>query len=268
LDEGEVLLPPGSRFRVVGMLQQTDLTIVQLQELPSEEWILKLPQGSTADMLEQQLRQTEQDLGVAVQKLMDERMEKETAQQKCRELEKERALAEEQLTLCEAREQQLQDIRHDLKQELRWTEQTRGEALQKLTDERMAREIAEQKCQELEKERTLAKEQLASCEAREQQLQHIRFDLKQELQHTEQALAEALQNLSDQKKKAEALHNLSDIKELAEALQKLSDNNLSFDEAMQNGLVLQALSEKKTTAEALQNLLDLAEQCRRLRHHE
>lgn len=41
--EQEVLLPPGCRFKVVGVLShQGDLTIVQLQEIPSRELILDL----------------------------------------------------------------------------------------------------------------------------------------------------------------------------------------------------------------------------------
>ena len=38
----EVLLPPGCRFQVAGVLPQGDLTIVQLEEVPSKEWIIDL----------------------------------------------------------------------------------------------------------------------------------------------------------------------------------------------------------------------------------
>jgi len=40
--EDEVLLPPGCRFRVESVLPQGDLTIIQLTELPSMEWIFDL----------------------------------------------------------------------------------------------------------------------------------------------------------------------------------------------------------------------------------
>ena len=40
--EDEVLLPPGCRFRVESVLPQGDLTIIQLLELPSKEWIVNL----------------------------------------------------------------------------------------------------------------------------------------------------------------------------------------------------------------------------------
>ena len=40
--EGEVLLPPGCRFVVRSVLPQGDLTIIQIEELPSDEWILDL----------------------------------------------------------------------------------------------------------------------------------------------------------------------------------------------------------------------------------
>ena len=44
--EDEVLLPPGCRFKVESVLPQGDLTIIQLKELPSAEWILDLsPKG-------------------------------------------------------------------------------------------------------------------------------------------------------------------------------------------------------------------------------
>ena len=44
--EDEVLLPPGCRFRVESVLPQGgDLTLIQLTELPSEEWILDLSPG-------------------------------------------------------------------------------------------------------------------------------------------------------------------------------------------------------------------------------
>ena len=43
--EDEVLLPPGCRFRVEGVLPQGDLTIIQLLELPSKEWIMDLNPG-------------------------------------------------------------------------------------------------------------------------------------------------------------------------------------------------------------------------------
>jgi hypothetical protein len=37
-----VLIPPGCRFRVKSVLDQGDLTIIQLLELPSKEWIMDL----------------------------------------------------------------------------------------------------------------------------------------------------------------------------------------------------------------------------------
>ena len=40
--EDEVLLPPGCRFRVESVLPQGDLTLIQLKELPSKEWIADL----------------------------------------------------------------------------------------------------------------------------------------------------------------------------------------------------------------------------------
>ena len=41
-----MLLPPGCRFKVESVLPQGDLTIIQLKELPSTEWILDLsPKG-------------------------------------------------------------------------------------------------------------------------------------------------------------------------------------------------------------------------------
>ena len=41
--EDEVLLPPGCRFRVVGAVPMADgLTIVQLLDIPSKEWILDI----------------------------------------------------------------------------------------------------------------------------------------------------------------------------------------------------------------------------------
>ena len=48
--EGEVLLPPGCRFVVRSVLPQGELTIIQIEELPSDEWILdlrvmELPEG-------------------------------------------------------------------------------------------------------------------------------------------------------------------------------------------------------------------------------
>jgi hypothetical protein len=48
LEEGEILLPPGSRFRVNGVLPSGDgLTIIQLIELPSPAWIINLcPHGA------------------------------------------------------------------------------------------------------------------------------------------------------------------------------------------------------------------------------
>ena len=40
--EDEVLLPPGCRFEVESVLPQGDLTLIQLRELPSSQWILDL----------------------------------------------------------------------------------------------------------------------------------------------------------------------------------------------------------------------------------
>ena len=46
--EAEVLLPPGCRFRVEAVLNQGDLTIIQLKELPSKEWILDIGPAAAA----------------------------------------------------------------------------------------------------------------------------------------------------------------------------------------------------------------------------
>ena len=40
--EGEVLLPPGCRFVVKSVLPQGELTIIQIEEIPSHEWIMDL----------------------------------------------------------------------------------------------------------------------------------------------------------------------------------------------------------------------------------
>jgi hypothetical protein len=40
--EHEVLLPPGCRFKVESVLPQGDLTLIQLRELPSSEWVMDL----------------------------------------------------------------------------------------------------------------------------------------------------------------------------------------------------------------------------------
>ena len=40
--EDEVLLPPGCRFRVSSVLEQGELTIIQIEELPSSAWIIDL----------------------------------------------------------------------------------------------------------------------------------------------------------------------------------------------------------------------------------
>jgi hypothetical protein len=45
--EDEILLPPGSRFEVKSVLPQGDLTIIQLEELPSKEWIVNLNGAGT-----------------------------------------------------------------------------------------------------------------------------------------------------------------------------------------------------------------------------
>ena len=37
-----MLLPPGCRFRVVSVLPQGELIIIQVEELPSSAWILDL----------------------------------------------------------------------------------------------------------------------------------------------------------------------------------------------------------------------------------
>ena len=48
--EDEVLLPPGCRFEVMGVLPQgPDLTIIQLKELPSREWIIDLRTLATSN---------------------------------------------------------------------------------------------------------------------------------------------------------------------------------------------------------------------------
>ena len=42
VSEHEVLLPPGCHFKVESVLPQGDLTLIQLCELPSREWIMDL----------------------------------------------------------------------------------------------------------------------------------------------------------------------------------------------------------------------------------
>ena len=44
--EDEVLLPPGCRFKVTAVLPQGELTIIQIEELPSDEWIFDLRDGA------------------------------------------------------------------------------------------------------------------------------------------------------------------------------------------------------------------------------
>ena len=46
--EDEVLLPPGCRFQVESVLPQGDLTLIQMRELPSKEWIVDLSVGGGA----------------------------------------------------------------------------------------------------------------------------------------------------------------------------------------------------------------------------
>ena len=43
-DEGEVLLPPGSRFEVTAVLDQGELAIIFMKEMHSEAWIIDLSQ--------------------------------------------------------------------------------------------------------------------------------------------------------------------------------------------------------------------------------
>ena len=44
-----MLLPPGCRFRVEGLMDAgNDLTIIQLLELPSKEWIVDLSPGEAS----------------------------------------------------------------------------------------------------------------------------------------------------------------------------------------------------------------------------
>jgi len=129
LSEGEVLLPPGSRFRVIGAVQQADLSILHLLELPSEEWISKLPQGETQQALGEQLQQALQGLDEARQQLEEERTlsqehlesqmasahqtqrRLDEAQQK---LEEEKAAAQQQLAIQLAVQEQLQQARQSL----------------------------------------------------------------------------------------------------------------------------------------------------------
>ena len=42
-----MLIPPGCHFRVESVLPQGDLTIIQLLELPSKEWIMDLNPGGS-----------------------------------------------------------------------------------------------------------------------------------------------------------------------------------------------------------------------------
>ena len=46
--EDEVLLPPGCRFKVESVLPQGDLTLIQLRELPSKEWIFDISKGAAS----------------------------------------------------------------------------------------------------------------------------------------------------------------------------------------------------------------------------
>ena len=41
-----MLLPPGCRFKVESVLPQGDLTLIQLKELPSKEWIADISPGA------------------------------------------------------------------------------------------------------------------------------------------------------------------------------------------------------------------------------
>ena len=48
--EDEVLLPPGCRFEVESVLPQGDLTIIQMREIPSKEWIIDLRTAGKAGL--------------------------------------------------------------------------------------------------------------------------------------------------------------------------------------------------------------------------
>mmetsp|Transcript_145775 Transcript_145775/g.257086 ORF Transcript_145775/g.257086 Transcript_145775/m.257086 type:complete len:481 (-) Transcript_145775:83-1525(-) len=113
MPEGEVLLPPGSRFRVIGSLQQSDLTIVHLLELASEEWILELSRGVTVEALEQQLQQTQQSLDETRHELEDERTQRFVAQEN---------LASQEAKLQQT-EQDLEEIQQKLEVEKKVVEE-------------------------------------------------------------------------------------------------------------------------------------------------
>jgi len=191
LDEGEVLLPPASRFRVISMLAQVDLTIVHLLELPSEEWILKLPQGVTIEVLEQQLHRTQRDRDEAQQELAAERM-----------------LAQEQLASQQAMLQQTQqDL--DVSQEQLISQA----ALLQQTKHRL-----DDALQKLEEKTGSAQHQLASQAA---ELQQARQDLEALLQQTQHCLNDSLQKMEE--KTASAQQQLAS--QAAELQQERQDLN-------------------------------------------
>jgi len=191
LDEGEVLLPPASHFRVISMLAQVDLTIVHLLELPSEEWILKLPQGVTVEVLEQQLHRTQRDRDEAQQELAAERM-----------------LAQEQLASQQAMLQQTQqDL--DVSQEQLISQA----ALLQQTKHRL-----DDALQKLEEKTGSAQHQLASQAA---ELQQARQDLEALLQQTQHCLNDSLQKLEE--KTASAQQQLAS--QAAELHQERQDLN-------------------------------------------
>mmetsp|Transcript_111935 Transcript_111935/g.215532 ORF Transcript_111935/g.215532 Transcript_111935/m.215532 type:complete len:396 (-) Transcript_111935:234-1421(-) len=152
LDEGEVLLPPASRFRVMSTLQQTDLTIVHLLELPSEEWILKLPQSIHPEMLEQWQRLEEE--GTEAQKQLaaceefDKQLEltKQDLSEALRKLQEKRTLVREHLARREALEQQLRQVKLELCETRRTLEEERFFAqLQRLQLEGQSMKLKEEK---------------------------------------------------------------------------------------------------------------------------
>ena len=61
-----MLLPPGCRFKVESVLPQGDLTLIQLRELPSKEWIVNIAPGAAEpepELEEPELSEEEQKVG-------------------------------------------------------------------------------------------------------------------------------------------------------------------------------------------------------------
>jgi len=75
LEEGEIVLPPGSRFRVKGVLPSGGgLTIIQLIELPSPAWIINLCPDADVDMLGGANSEAQAAAQVAAKKAAEEKV--------------------------------------------------------------------------------------------------------------------------------------------------------------------------------------------------